>query len=864
MANKFIEVIKKYKFDIDQIVYHFNLEVQQSQAESRWSLDKQFQVLIDELKDLRPDQNQMKTFLYETMHRICIDQLNYHKRVAQFNVSYKVLPFIELGGNGIKSEDIDTKISLFKSKLKYHKCLNKSKKTIFVLAQLHLLNGQKYQALHYFDCLKQILDKKEDLLLRASIQKLKLLISFDDYNVQEISKNIKDLQNLYQNEQISFDVKIQKRNNDILLFFQMSLDYLEQNESKQKQAIKELLEDESREGYLHLFYNLQITEALTQIQPLYRQLFDPHLFELFNILYNYKNGQQNSCFKCMLKKFFLNNEKCWIYQYGKGKNTMITLIHAILLCEQGKFQESKESIVEIFNNFKNKYSNQLNIFLNFFLEQTKYCESASKNKQPDFENVNVFKKTFFSVLEQGVFKGKNYILKTSQSANMDELLKKEACLQEVLKSRYFLKTAYVYRNNNNQLVNVYPKEGNDLQVTLEQQKKEGKVNELQNIYIILQIIDAICLLHQKKIAHGDIKLNNILLKSDDNTKIFVIDLNISTINLFTLFFQLFGFNNFSADEQINSKNCTLRSDIYQLGNLIKEILKDSKYQSLELKQLIKQMNEQKQLQRCDITYVQLHFRLHAFITILYKQLEKKNNCTYQNFYTFVYNMFQQFQYQIINLNDSTKNQELNWNELKSEKLDFQKIKNLLIKLKLNQIYLDCLKEKKIKKFVENILKDEQNQTNKEQKIHKMIIKQMIRKQLKLKQQNLNKKEIKENKILNKHKLKTSICKIFKMRMLKKFQKSDQKIKLLNDKLDNQRVKDSQDDNKINDKKIIETDIIEFEQKGNQSEQNIEQEEVENINLLDIQDETNFKEDFEEKRQYILKTLINYYSYGSDQ
>ncbi|EAR97601.2 eukaryotic aspartyl protease family protein (macronuclear) [Tetrahymena thermophila SB210] len=716
------EIFQACSFDLDQIVYYFYpKEEQKNQAHKRSTYEK-FKLCIDNFKKWKKEliNKEKLTFLYEIIFDICIALLRYHQRVVNLQVSYKVLPFLEIGGLPLMRKDVDRMINQVNQNLERDETLKDSDEVLFIIAQLYLLNRQTKHALDFLKELKENLNKKDEkqesfLQMRESISKLEVLIYYDKYDIKNLSQNIEILKKYVNNQNDTniqkFEESIQRqfkeRKKNILLFFEMCLDYLKQNESQALEKAKKLGEDQSREDYLHLFYNFQITENLTNLQSLYRDLFDPDLFKLFNQILNYEKGQQTEqTFIEMYQTFYdyLKKQKQRKYKYGDGKLSMYYLIRGILLRIEKNYEKSKKKIKKIFKICQIDFSKQLKIFFNFNLFLTIYSEYLTQSKSPEFQELQEFQTTHFSKLQKGVYNGEEYILKQSLDEQQDNKLKYEACLAQLIDSRYFLKISNAFINNENRVVNVYAKQGVDLS-----KLNFKEIDELQKIFYIQQILDAISILHKNNIAHSDIKLNNILLKRGNNKKIFIIDLNISSIILFTIFYKAQGFNQYSPEEQKQNQNCTLRSDIYSLAQLIKEILGNN-YAPKQLQNLIKKMEEKKQFERCKIDYVQFRFRLHAFITILFKHLYKEEKETKlhhqkQIFYDFVCDLFNQFQYQTKNLIQPKEKQKPNWKNIKSQYINDEIIKQLFQNLNSDESFLDCLKEQKLLNFVEDILDD---------------------------------------------------------------------------------------------------------------------------------------------------------------
>ncbi|KAL4472052.1 hypothetical protein ABPG72_007101 [Tetrahymena utriculariae] len=810
MNEDFESISEQNHFDIDQIVEYFLIKIEQIGSCKK----KAFQWYIENLKKWRVKSNKELAFLYKIVSKICIAQLEYHQRVVALDVSYKVLPLLEIGGFALKNQDIDKMIQKINQKLKKDESLknNHINKVMFILAQLYMQQRETEKAMDFLQELKINLDEKveQQAKMLESVIKLEALIHFNENDKESLLQNVNKLkeflkqkndqdQNNIEQLESNIHYQIKKRKENIILFFEMFLDYIEQKQEEALKKVQKLSQEQCSENYLRLFYNLQMNENLSNIESLFCDLFHPQLFQLFSLLQQYENGQQDieqkEFFKMkqVFEQYFKEQKD---YQYGSGKQSMLRLIAATFLRINNQYQKSKENIQQIFKNCKIDFSSQLKNFFNYNLHLTNYCEHITNNQQPQFQNnEKIFNETNFSYLSEASINNISYILKVSKKKDYENYLKNEACL--VLNSRYFLKIRNAFRNEKNQLVNVYAKQGKDLL-----QLKFQDIDELKKIYYIQQIIDGISLLHQKNIAHTDIKLNNILLKSDDDNKIVIIDFNISTINLFSLFYMPKGYNKHSSPkEQQYGQKCTLSADIFSLAKLIDDILLDkqnTKHKSNQLQNLIDNMKKAEQFQRCKIDFVQFQFRLHAFITILYRQLDskKQQKYGYQVFYDCLCEMFTQFQYQTQNLILPKEKQKPYWNDQK-QTINFEKIKKLLNKIKPNESYLDCLKEQKLKNFVQNIL-------------------------------------------------------------------SEKEMKELNKEIVNQSLKDRQEDNKQQESILNQNITQNFDNKEEQEDQNQLSQETheESITIFDFKDvednnidnNQNFKLETEKLEEYIMKTL----------
>ncbi|MCA9803006.1 MAG: serine/threonine protein kinase [Cyanobacteria bacterium HKST-UBA02] len=124
-------------------------------------------------------------------------------------------------------------------------------------------------------------------------------------------------------------------------------------------------------------------------------------------------------------------------------------------------------------------------------------------------------------------------------------------------------------------------QGRDLHSIL---KEEGELERRRALDLIVQICEALCYLHSRKILHRDIKAANILVLREDQggESVKLIDLGVArpentggAVLSLTQSGEIFGSPYYMSPEQCQSETVDERSDIYSLGCLAYEILTGS-------------------------------------------------------------------------------------------------------------------------------------------------------------------------------------------------------------------------------------------------------------------------------------------------
>ena len=99
-----------------------------------------------------------------------------------------------------------------------------------------------------------------------------------------------------------------------------------------------------------------------------------------------------------------------------------------------------------------------------------------------------------------------------------------------------------------------------------------KVAELKyKTLIFIKILDTISLIHKKGIIHCDLKPENIILSGNI---IYIIDFGIACHLNQPYIFKGIGSIEFSAPEQFNRENVSVKTDIYSLGIILYKMLTD--------------------------------------------------------------------------------------------------------------------------------------------------------------------------------------------------------------------------------------------------------------------------------------------------
>ena len=126
-------------------------------------------------------------------------------------------------------------------------------------------------------------------------------------------------------------------------------------------------------------------------------------------------------------------------------------------------------------------------------------------------------------------------------------------------------------------------------------KKKKKLNNLQKIYIALQLASAIHYIHFRNIVHRDIKSDNVFL--DETLKIklshFGLSTNLKNISEKKTFYENFAY---MAPEIMLEKNYNKSADIFSYGMILWELITNQiPYNNLKKEEIINEVAKKKKI-----------------------------------------------------------------------------------------------------------------------------------------------------------------------------------------------------------------------------------------------------------------------------
>lgn len=100
--------------------------------------------------------------------------------------------------------------------------------------------------------------------------------------------------------------------------------------------------------------------------------------------------------------------------------------------------------------------------------------------------------------------------------------------------------------------------------------ERGHFTVTESINFMLQICDALKLMHSHKITHNDLKPDNIMILHDGTIKL--VDFGIATHTFDSYFTRLLASARYVAPEVLTSKQYSIQSDIYSIGIILFEFI----------------------------------------------------------------------------------------------------------------------------------------------------------------------------------------------------------------------------------------------------------------------------------------------------
>lgn len=215
--------------------------------------------------------------------------------------------------------------------------------------------------------------------------------------------------------------------------------------------------------------------------------------------------------------------------FGDSKNDIIYIdVSNLEKCLYNIDKNIYNYIYFINNKINNTYSFQDKNSIINFIEKIGY----SSKKCEEIDNLNL-KRGFI----QGIISNdtkKDYLLKYQPNKSVMELII-NIYIKTIFNNHYFLLPKYIFINRDNSYFYFIKKYNVDLNKYFNILEKNKKLFLLENIIeIIYFLLNGTKLLHKNNIIHGDLKLENIVVKVNNNNDIInkkIIDFDVSLFNI---------------------------------------------------------------------------------------------------------------------------------------------------------------------------------------------------------------------------------------------------------------------------------------------------------------------------------------------
>lgn len=148
-----------------------------------------------------------------------------------------------------------------------------------------------------------------------------------------------------------------------------------------------------------------------------------------------------------------------------------------------------------------------------------------------------------------------------------ELFKNEIRFASAFKNEHIYNIYNVGEYNHRPFMVYEQMKGKTLKEALDER---GHFTTKETIEFLLQIFDAIKLVHEREITHNDLKPDNIMILHDGTLKL--VDFGIATHTYESEFVNLLASAQYVAPEVVTTKKYSKQSDIYSLGIIMFEFL----------------------------------------------------------------------------------------------------------------------------------------------------------------------------------------------------------------------------------------------------------------------------------------------------
>ncbi|EAS00406.1 kinase domain protein (macronuclear) [Tetrahymena thermophila SB210] len=699
------ELIESNNYDIHKICVQIIQEIfkqvdNNRSSENKQKISQQFQNVISQIEVLLQDLNnkislEVEEKIFQIIYLFCINIFKFHDTVQKFQYSYSVIPVLQIGYEGMKNPDKIKIDSLLQEIFQFYQTqqhlntydkkaqhgakliaayfniqqqkYNPSLKILETLESHYEIEGEevikKRQKLDSCCVSDQQWDNQKNQIFRQgfyeSIITFKALNYVFQNKINELTLEIEKLENILSDV---YDERMSQRLIRHIKLFKTHQFFMQKQFDQAKATLGDLKFGEIEEALL-LFFNNQNIQCIRNLETIYYNLFSDQFFKIFTLLQEIERKQISQYDIQEINKIYQETQKQGLnYEYGKGLILLFMVICSRLLRIGKKYKESQDMMVKMFQTCqatKTQFQDSLLIFFKYDHLLSYLYEKVENKKKDMFTDVKKINGTKMSEIYSAKKDGVDFILKTinleSESSKMSKFdILNEIAIQMLVSHRNILKVYDLYQNEKGKIVLVQKRLGENLREYLKKKIDGSYICQNKRYGYILQIINVFQYLHNLNIIHCDLKLDNILVQPNDDSKIKLIDFGFSQIKLFNKYFKPIGTTFYLAPSELKKNNqlCTFESEIYMIAKTMIEILELNETNlenpkfliSQQLKQLIRNMTEKKIEERCVMSDVLQIFKLDFFILKIYFGMKQgeTNQEEYECFSQYMLKLFKEF------------------------------------------------------------------------------------------------------------------------------------------------------------------------------------------------------------------------------